>query len=371
MAASTVQRKRVRHVPVKNASHVYKSQRGDGSFVYEVRHPRGSDGKRLYEVVGTRLDQAKARAREVYTEGAPRLAAVGMTLAEVAVDWKQHHTLRPASADTYERIYDAHVAPRLGRVKVRDLDRVKIVAWLNGLQRRDGKGPLADGTRALILSTLNMILAHAVEMGAIGAVPRLHRRHKPKPSPARQRVLSVEEERDLLRFAYPWLRPIIQVALHQALRLGEVAALRWEDVEFVGETLWVRHSLDKSRRLGPPKGGVAKQIPLTPVARQALLQMRAAADGQGFVFTNGSGDVRSLRHIQVGYNTALERAAIKDATFHALRHTGISRLANHPAIPLVHVRDFARHSDISTTQGYVHKIESEKVTAAFGEALAG
>jgi hypothetical protein len=44
--------------------------------------------------------------------------------------------------------------------------------------------------------------------------------------------------------------------------------------------------------------------------------------------------------------------------------TQISRLANHPAIPLVHVRDFARHADLATMQGYVHKIESAKVTAA-------
>ena len=57
--------------------------------------------------------------------------------------------------------------------------------------------------------------------------------------------------------------------------------------------------------------------------------------------------------------------------FHSLRHTGISRLANQPAIPLVHVRDFARHADLATTQGYVHKIDSPLVTVAIGEALAG
>ena len=57
--------------------------------------------------------------------------------------------------------------------------------------------------------------------------------------------------------------------------------------------------------------------------------------------------------------------------FHSLRHTGISRLANHPAIPLVHVRDFARPADPATMQGYVHKIESERVTLAIGEALSG
>jgi hypothetical protein len=37
----------------------------------------------------------------------------------------------------------------------------------------------------------------------------------------------------------------------------------------------------------------------------------------------------------------------------------------------VHVRDFARHANLATRQGYVHKIEDAKVTLALGEALAG
>jgi hypothetical protein len=37
----------------------------------------------------------------------------------------------------------------------------------------------------------------------------------------------------------------------------------------------------------------------------------------------------------------------------------------------VQVRDFARHVDPVTTQGYVHAIESPAVTAAIGEAMDG
>ena len=81
-----------------------------------------------------------------------------------------------------------------------------------------------------------------------------------------------------------------------------------------------------------------------------------------------------MRDVQRAFTKARDRAALPSTedgpvVFHSLRHTGISRLANHPAIPLVHVRDFARHSDLATTQGYVHKIESETITLAIGEAL--
>lgn len=86
--------------------------------------------------------------------------------------------------------------------------------------------------------------------------------------------------------------------------------------------------------------------------------------------------MRRLHDAQRSFRKARDRAALPvtdegRVVFHSLRHTGISRLANHPAVPLVHVRDFARHADLATTQGYVHEIESATVTAAIGEALAG
>jgi integrase len=122
--------------------------------------------------------------------------------------------------------------------------------------------------------------------------------------------------------------------------------------------------------------GKGALIELTPAARDALLELRLDA-GEGPVFLNGVGVRRTPGDVQRAYRRARELAALpvtEDGgvvVFHSLRHTGISRAANHPAIPLVHVRDFARHANLATTQGYVHKIEDAKVTTALGEALAG
>jgi integrase len=190
-------------------------------------------------------------------------------------------------------------------------------------------------------------------------------------------VLSRHEEVRLLAYCAPfaWLRPIITVSLHQALGLGEVAGLQWEDVDFAAGKLHVRRSLGRDGTLGLPKGGRAASIELTPATREALLELRQDSDGTGFVFVNSLGGQRQMRDIQRAFTTARDRAALPvtddgAVCFHSLRHTGISRLANHPAIPLVHVRDFARHTDLAVTQGYVHRIESETVTVAIGDALA-
>src|SRR5439155_17531994 len=119
------------------------------------------------------------------------------------------------------------------------------------------------------------------EMGVLGSVPRLDRKRTPRASESRRRVLSPDEEMRLLAYCkpIPWLAPIITVALHQALRLGEVAGLQWEDVDFPRGKLTVRHSLGRDRLLGPTKGGRVQIIELTPAARTALLELRMDSDG--------------------------------------------------------------------------------------------
>jgi len=365
--------KRKRHVPVKGASHIYWSETKKGR-VYEVRHARNADGKRLFEAVGTRLDQAKARAREVHGESAPRVASVGVTFAEVTADWQRTREMRPRSAASLDANLRIHILPRFGRKKVRDIDASMILAWLAGLERKDGRdGALASGTRRLLLATLQIVLQHAVEMGALSAVPRIPRRRMPARGESRRCILTPDEETRLLAYcaAFPWLAPIVVVALHQALRLGEVCALRWEDIDFVGNRLRVAHSLGRDGTVGPPKGGKVLTIPLTAAAREALLELRLDG-GDGFIFTNTRGGPRQQRDVQRAFSKARDRAVLEDGVcFHSLRHTGISRAANHPVIPLVHVREFARHADLATTQGYVHRIEDSRVTVAFDEALTG
>jgi integrase len=249
--------KRRRHVPQgKGASHIYWSETAKGK-VFEVRHPRNAEGKRLYEVVGPNLAEVKARARQIHGDDSPRVVSVGLTLNDVAAEWRKVRQVRPQTADTYDALFDSHIEPRFGRVKVRDIDRNAIVPWLTGLQGK--RGPLAPSTKKLILATLDVVLGHAVELGALGMNPvkQIPRKHRPKAGEGRRRILSHDEEARLLAYTapFPWLAGIITVALHQALRLGEVAGLQWADVDFAANKLHVRHNLNRDGSLGPTKAG--------------------------------------------------------------------------------------------------------------------
>jgi integrase len=233
----------------------YWSETAKGK-VFEVRHPHNAEGKRLYEVVGPRLDEAKARAREIHGDATPRVSSVGLTLNDVVEAWKEVRQVRPRSEESYDAHLRLYLVPRFGRVKIRDIQRDDITAWLNGLQGK--RGPLSSGTKRMIFSTLRVVLDHAVYMGALGVNPvkQIRTKDRPKPSESRRRVLNPDEEMRLLAHCepFPWLRPIITVALYQALRLGEVLGLQWGDVDFASRKLTVRHSLAPDKTARPDEG---------------------------------------------------------------------------------------------------------------------
>jgi integrase len=355
----------VRHVPVKGVSHVYYSERANGTKSYEIRHPRNENKERLYEVVGTgkgALARAKARAREVHATGTVAPASTDTRLAEVYKSWCQIREMKQRSADTFDAVYRTHIEPTLGRRRVRDLNVHAILTWLRGMKRADGTGELASGTKRLNLATLAMILGHAVEMNAIGAVPKLDRKRKPSASAARMRVLTHAEE-EALMFAFgrrAWMRPIVAVALGQALRLGEVCGLQWGDVNFDAGTVTIRHNLGRDGKLGTPKGGKPATILLTSKARRALVELHLAAGrpAAGYVIVNSYGDPRQLRDVQRAFAQAVAKAELPvtdhgAVNFHSLRHTAGSRLANAAGTDLGFVRDFMRHSNLAITNTYV------------------
>lgn len=355
---------RKRHVPTKY-DHIYFSTRASGEKVYEVREPYGN---RIFRVVSASLDEAKAAANALYAPGAPRVSGA-MTFEQAVASWRETREHRPSSVKRLDGILNRHILPKIGRMKVREIDAGTLMRIKNSV---------TPGSAKLTYSLVRMVLTHAVEMGALGSVPKLSRKQTPKAGPSRKRILSRDEQARLLAYAggFGKLSQVIRVALDEALRIGEIVGLEWEDVDFAAGKLTLRRSVGNDGVAGLTKGGRDDDvIPLHPLARAALLELRGESDGTGRVFLNRDGNPWGYSDISRAFNKARDAAALQvtedgKVTFHSLRHTAISRAANAPGIPLLHIRDFARHKDIEVTMDYMHRIEDEKVASALAEALA-
>ncbi|HEX5083651.1 MAG TPA: site-specific integrase [Blastocatellia bacterium] len=92
-------------------------------------------------------------------------------------------------------------------------------------------------------------------------------------------------------------------------------------------------------------------IPLNDAAFGLLRVLRLACNGKGKIFSG-----RGLSSWAVGYNISkiCDEIGLPDVTIHTLRHTFATRLTERGDVNLVQVSKLMGHSDLKTTQRYLH-----------------
>jgi integrase len=154
------------------------------------------------------------------------------------------------------------------------------------------------------------------------------------------RPLTPDEEARLFAAVPTHYHPWMMLALHTGLRLGELRAQRWEDVDLAGSTLEVTQ----------PKSGKREVLPLNDVAFSVLAGLPQTSER---VFPGIPVKLISL------FCRYVRKATLPtDIHFHCLRDTYISRLAPHCTVPTLMA--LARHRNYQTTQRYL-KIDDQRL----------
>lgn len=116
---------------------------------------------------------------------------------------------------------------------------------------------------------------------------------RPRPAKARERRLNGDEETRLMQALEdhaddhedskqyrkgsrnPWIKPFVQLAIHTAMRRGELLSLRWEDINLE----------ERTAHLPDTKNGDARTVPLSSLAAATLRQLPQDPSGQVFPIT--------------------------------------------------------------------------------------
>jgi integrase len=149
---------------------------------------------------------------------------------------------------------------------------------------------------------------------------------------------------------------LFEVAAFTGLRLGELRALRWGDVDWVRRLVHVRRSFTRGEE-GPPKSGKVRSVPLVDQAARALDQLSRRehfTDEDDLVFVNVVGEAFEESAMRRRFYAALKAAELGHIRFHDLRHT-FGTLAVQ-AFALTDVKAYMGHADIQTTMIYVHHV---------------
>jgi integrase len=174
---------------------------------------------------------------------------------------------------------------------------------------------------------------------------------------------------------------LFTVAAFTELRLGELRALRWGDVDFSKRLVHVRRSYTHGHA-GPSKSGTVRSVPLIDHAAVPLdrLSRRERFTGSDdLVFATAIGTPLDDSALRKRFYAALEAAKLGELrrkadalTFHDLRHT-FGTLAVQ-AFPLSDVKAYTGHADIQTTMIYVHHVPrhgaAARLSAVVGEEAA-
>lgn len=154
--------------------------------------------------------------------------------------------------DLYRQRYDKHISPVVGHRRIQDV-RPEHIGAILARQRQAG---LAAWTISGTHTIISAILGHALSRGYISTNPlhRLSKMEKPRQVTEREaRRLSDEEIRRLCAGATPRYRPIVTTLAWTGLRVSEVLALRWEDIDFQQRELRVCFQLDEKGTAKRPK----------------------------------------------------------------------------------------------------------------------
>lgn len=220
---------------------------------------------------------------------------------------------------------------------------------------------LSESLQKSIVCVANQIIAFANASYLSGIQPL--ERQSTKARKKAVIVFSRSEQAKMLACIYGQMDRYMAVtllALHAGLRLGELCALRWTDVDFAGMTLTVKRTAQRMaapgcktktilRETDPKSESSKRTIPLAP----EFLELLSPFKGNGsYVF--GGEKMLNPRTMQDRFKKILEEADVERKNFHALRHTFATNCIEN-GMDAKALSEFLGHADVRITLNrYVH-----------------
>ena len=265
---------------------------------------------------------------------------------------------KPSTVKSYQELLNQHVLPVFEKKPVDQINRMMVKTFLLGKVKDGYSVSTMKHMKAVISGVLNM----AMDDNAIPANPahRLGKMAMEKPVNETADFLTREELQSLLesfRNHFPRHYPMALTLARTGMRLGEVVALQWGDIDFKGRFIKVQRSFSLNT-IQRPKSGKARKVDLSRQLGDTLHDLRTARKAEtlkkgwkevpAWVFVGETGNTVDPDKWRRRFDKALEYAGLRKIRIHDLRHTFASLLIQNNE-PLPYVRDQLGHHSIKIT----------------------
>ena len=249
--------------------------------------------------------------------------------------WLENY-IKPSSKERtyirYEQLIRTHIAPKIGGIDVNDLTPIVLQSFvtelLNSGNGKTGKGLSANTVNAVVSVMQNSLrTAHLLGYAKEYTANMIKR---PKSKERKIECFTLAEQKKIEEAVFESKKTKlfgIVLCLYSGLRIGELIALQWKDIDLAKGVLTV------SRSCHDTSGGIVFDEPKTassrriiPLPKQLLPKLKSIkkSSNSDFVVSVG-GNAVSVRSYQRSFELLLKRLNIVHRGFHSLRHTFATR----------------------------------------------
>jgi integrase len=306
-----------------------------------------------------------ATLEQIRVRTMPPMAGTRASFTTAAEEWLryvEHDRGRKATTIRgYRALLEVHVLPEFGEQLLTDLTTEQIERWAWGID-------CATSTRLKLIVCVSGIYHRARKVWGLvyDPVDDVERPYL-KPSLDIEVYSPTEVLALVAAAASDQDAAIFLTAAFTGLRLGELVALRWRDVDLERHIVRVCGSWSGAE-LSTPKAGRVRSVPLAPQVRQALGRLRAPGD-DALVFASADGSYLDRSALRRRYRKAQAVADLPRLRFHDLRHTFATTMIARTSIRCV--QEWMGHSDLHSTMRYLHYAPRDDDAQLVAEAFAG
>ena len=282
-----------------------------------------------------------------------------LTVEQLTKEWLHlnKNRLKLSSYQRYQGFFKNHISKQIGNVGVVYLNTLNIHEFA---AERLSSG-LSPRSVNAVLVFLHSILKYGHQQYKLPLPDIMYLSYSKKE----MRVFSIEEQKKLVQFLLEDMdiyKLGVLVSLYTGMRLGELCALKWENVS--SDAIKVNSTMQRLQKedgsgtelhIGPPKTDTSSRtIPVPSFLQPYIEAFREKRKDQEFFLGFDEKGIIEPRTMQYKFKVFLSKAGIENANYHALRHTFATRCVE-CEFELKSLSEILGHANVSFTLGkYVH-----------------
>ena len=320
----------------RKGENIYK--RKDGRWEGRYIKGRKPNGRALYgSIYGKKYGDVKCELiplKSAYTNREHREIKFIGTVWDWLLFWLndlEKPNIKPSTYASYRNKLENHILPTLGEKRLDKLTEDNVQAWVDGLVAAG----LSVSSIRTIYRIFNAALQKAVFKHCLFINP-LQNVILPSAEIKKINALTVAQQKELEKQAYQSKGgEAIIFALYSGMRIGEISALMWNDIDFDNNIICVTRTMQRITSfengrtktkiiVGIPKSNSSyREIPFGNYLRKYLLDLKANSKSDYVISCKGHH--AEPRVISYRFRQTAKDAGLKKATFHGLRHTYATR----------------------------------------------